>query len=296
MPSTVLERTLWHGSRSPGQPTLGIEIPHGATRLADFEALRRELRGEFPPDLEAFFCVNTDVGAPELAQELASALVEARPEMSVEILRCRIPRTFIDCNRVIDPATQARASAPGEMTPGLHEWITHPADRALLLERYFAYRQAAEEALDRVMAHGGRALMLHTYAPRSIDVPVDSQIVTRLRAEYEPGRITHWPLRPGIDLIDRDPKGALLADEALASRVEAEALAAGWDCARSRAYALHPVSLAHHFASRHPGRTLCLELRRDLLMEEFTPFQEMRPDPARLKAAAAILLRALLGS
>lgn len=313
--TSVFETTRILGSRAPGAnshahsfhthsspgphplttsaPDLLIEIPHGATRLADFEALRRELVGSFPADLEAFFCVNTDVGAPELAFASALELTAARPELCVEILRCRIPRTFIDCNRVIERTAMARASAAGEMTPGLHEWITHPADRARLLERYFAYRTAAEQAYERVMANGGRALMLHSYAPRSIDVPVDSRIVERLREEYRPERIAHWPLRPAIDLIDRDPQGALLADEAIAGRVEREAAAAGWDCTRSRAYALHPVSLAHHFAARFPGRTLCLEVRRDLLVEEFRPFDEMRADPARIQAAARLLSSAL---
>jgi hypothetical protein len=295
---SVLESTRILGSRSlssrpPSRPTLLIEIPHGATRLADFEALRGELAGSFPADLEAFFCVNTDVGAPELALAIAFELTAVRPELCVEILRCRIPRTFIDCNRVIERTAMARASAAGEMTSGLHEWITHPSDRARLLEHYFAYKSAAEQAYERVMANGGRALMLHSYAPRSIDVCVDSRIVERLREEYRPERIAHWPLRPAIDLIDRDPQGVLLADQGLADNVERAAAAAGWDCTRSHAYALHPVSLAHHFAARFPGRTLCLEVRRDLLVEEFRPFEEMRTDPSRIQTAARLLSSAL---
>jgi hypothetical protein len=89
------------------------------------------------------------------------------------------------------------------------------------------------------------------------------------------------------------PGGASLADESLAARVEAGFRAEGLAVARDGAYALHPSSLAWLHASRHPGRTLCVEMRRDLLVREFTPFAEMETDPAKIARMAGVLARAL---
>jgi len=72
-----------------------------------------------------------------------------------------------------------------------------------------------------------------------------------------------------------------------------ELLAADLHAVRCGSYALHPSTLAHAFASKSPGRTLCLEVRRDLLVEEFTPFAEMRADPQKLERIALTLARAL---
>src|SRR5258706_9161877 len=110
--------------------------------------------------------------------------------------------------------------------------------------------------------------MTHTYAPRSIDVPVDERIVERLRAEYEPDALTKWPLRAEIDLIVNAPDGTMLASEALVTRVENAAKREGFAVARNGAYSLHPSSMGWVHATRWPGRTLCLEMRRDLLVRE----------------------------
>lgn len=291
MSTEVLHSTLVRGAHAGPQPNLLLEVPHGATSLADFQALRSRLRGDFPRDLEAFFCVNTDVGAPELATAIALELTARDPRACVRVVRCLIPRTFVDCNRVIDRATQARASAAGEMTPGLHAWVQDARDRELLLELYFRYRAAVEEEYAQILGQGGRALMVHSYAPRSLEVPVDEQIVDRLRAEYQPERIERWPLRADVDLIDVDPDQVRLCDPDLADRIEREFRAAGFETSRSRAYCLHPSSLAHHFAARYPGQTLCFEVRRDRLVENFTPFEQMYADPMRVQGAAEIIVR-----
>src|SRR5689334_21445783 len=85
-----------------GEPELLLEVPHGATRAEHYDALRGALAGDYPEDLRDFFFVNTDVGAPELALRTALAFVAARPGSTVAVLRSLIPRTFVDCNRILE--------------------------------------------------------------------------------------------------------------------------------------------------------------------------------------------------
>jgi len=285
----VCELVFVRGDASEGEPGLLLEVPHGATRAVHYDALRHALLGHYPDDLRDFFFVNTDVGAPELALRLALALVAADPARSVAVLRSLIPRTFVDCNRLID-------DAPAGMTPGVHAWVKDPRDLELLLARYGAYRTLAESLYEGVCGRGGLALMLHSYAPRSIDVPVDEHVVASLRKAYRPEELENWPLRAEVDLIADDPEGRTLASEALAGAAGRELAAAGLQVARCGAYALHPSTLAHAFAAKYPGRTLCLEVRRDLLVEEWTPFAEMRADTRRVERLALPLARAILSS
>jgi hypothetical protein len=63
--------------------------------------------------------------------------------------------------------------------------------------------------------------------------------------------------------------------------------------ARNATYALHPVTLAHGFARHEPRSTLCLELRRDLLVPAFTPFVELAVEPAKVERAAQPLAAAV---
>ena len=203
----VCELALVRGTESAGEPALLLEVPHGATRALHYDALRKELVGNYPDDLRDFFFVNTDVGAPELALRTALSIIAADPTRCVAVLRCLVPRTFVDCNRLIDAATKPKSSAAGEMTPGVHAWVKDPRDLALLLARYRAYRERAEQVYERVCGRGGLALMVHSYAPRSIDVPVVENIVASLREAYLPAKIEIWPLRAEVDLIADDPEG-----------------------------------------------------------------------------------------
>ncbi len=289
----VLDVEIVRGARARGEPDLLLEVPHGATRAAHFRDLRAELAGEYPDDLADFFFVNTDVGAPELARRVAQRCVAADPRRTAAVVRCLIPRTFVDCNRVIDAAAAPATSGPGEVTPGLHAWVKTATDRALLLGRYAAYRARVEELFYRVVERG-LALMVHTYAPRSVDVAVDADIVKSLRAAYAPGQVDRWPLRASVDLICDAPDGTRLCSPELLAQARSAFTAAGFDVVLNGAYSLHESTLAHLFARRHPGRTLCLEVRRDLLVPEFTPFAEMLPDPARVDRAAAPLSEAIL--
>jgi hypothetical protein len=171
--------------------------------------------------------------------------------------------------------------------------VRAPADVALLRARYGAYRELVTRAFELVCGSGGDALLVHSYAPRSIDVPVDERIVERLKAEYSPEALERWPLRAEIDLIADDPEGLPLASGRLAARAREAFTAAGLTVARSSAYALHPSTLAHAFATRFPDRTLCFEVRRDLLVPTFTPFVELAVAPAKVERVAAALARAL---
>jgi hypothetical protein len=292
----VCELALVRGPAAKGEPELLLEVPHGATRAEHYDKLRGALVGSFPEDLRDFFFVNTDVGAPELALRVALAVVAAEPARCVAVLRCLVPRTFVDCNRVIDATTQPRSSAAGEMTPGVHAWVKDPRDLELLLARYRAYREFAESLYAGICGHGGLALMLHSYAPRSIDVPVDEKIVASLREAYRPERIGSFPLRAEVDLIADDPQGKVLASQALVRGAQHELVAAGLVVARCGSYALHPSTLAHAFATKYPGKTLCLEVRRDLLVTDFTPFAEMRADAKKLERIALPLARAALAT
>ena len=275
-------------------PDALFECAHGATRASDFDGLRGALRGSYGDGLRDFFFVNTDVGSAELARAAACALVAAQPARTACVVRCLLPRTFVDCNRKVDRDAVPTASKPGEMTPGLQPWVQDPADRRLLLDRYFAYRDAVERAFAATAAANGVALFVHTYAPRSIDVAVDERIGERLREAYAADRIASWPLRPEVDLITRTPEGLELASPPMVAAAQPAFAAAGFGVQQNATYPLHPVTLAHHFAAQRPAATLCLEVRRDLLVPAFTPFVELHPDAALVARAAAPLAAAAL--
>jgi len=271
-------------------PDLLVEIPHGATATRDFRSLETLLSSELPADLVDFFHVNTDAGAPELGEAVAHAFVEASPRRSVALLRCRIPRTFIDCNRRID-ATAAEFEA-GRVTPGLMPWITTGADRQLLRERYDAYVSAVHAAAGTLDASGAM-LLLHSYAPRSVGVEVDAQIVESMRRAYLPDVEPTWPLRPEVDVIGRTVEGESLAPAAVVRSLREGMALAGIRVEEGVSYPLHPSTLAWEHVTRRPGRALCLEVRRDLLADPFDPFVEMRIGAAKVARLAAPLAAAL---
>jgi len=294
---SVADVSLHRGARAAPDavPDLLLEVPHGATKAAHFDALLAELVGPFPDDLRSFFFVNTDVGAPEVAEALAARVVEAEPTRTVLVIRCLVPRTFIDCNRVIAPDAKPKPSALGEVTPGLAPYARDERDQQLLLGRYAAYRALVTRAMDAVCGGGGEALMVHSYAPRQVDVAVDDHIVELLREAYAPQRVETWPLRPEIDMIVETSDGERPMSERLVGRLRDAFEGAGFQVAEGRTYRLHPSTMAHHHAVRHPGRTLCFEMRRDLLVESFTPFAEMRGDPGKVARVARILADVVVG-
>lgn len=279
-----------------GRFDLLLEVPHGADRETDFTSLRDALKEKVAPDLLDFFFVNTDVGAAALAAAVAERFVTEDPTRAAVVVTSRIPRTLIDCNRVIEADAVGASSAAGAVTPGLPPWIQDPADRDLLLGRYAAYRDVTEAAFRLVCGTGGVALMVHSYAPRSLDVPVDENIVATLRREYRPENIERWPLRPAVDLIATDPDGEMLASAAMVAAARRELGALELDVATSEAYSLLPGTMAAVWAHAYPGQTLCLEVRRELLVGAFTPFQEMVADPTLVAPIAGALARAVAES
>lgn len=274
-------------------PDLFFELPHGATLASHFDELSGELVDRYDPGLRDFFFVNTDVGSPELALAVARKVVAAQPQRTAVLVRCLLPRTFIDCNRTIDRDAVAKASQAGEMTPGLQPWVVDGSDRELLLDRYFAYRGLVAEGFAQACGNGGTGLCVHTYAPRSIDVAVDESIAKSLHAAYAPDRIESWPLRAEVDLITHDPDGGELADPVLSQRAEQAWTDAGLQVVRNQTYALHPSTMAFEFANRYPQQILCFEVRRDLLLDAFVPFVELHPTAKAVQRVAAPLAAAL---
>lgn len=261
-----------------------IEIPHGATRTADYDAVAAQLTSPLPDSLVDFFHVNTDAGAPELGSAIAQRFVEAHPTRTAVVLRCRIPRTFIDCNRQIDASPEDFKA--GKVSPGLMPWITTPEDRALLrglFERYVG----AVKAATGMLSTGGALLLLHTYAPRTVDVEVDADIVKNLRAAYQPDKEPTWPMRPELDVISKGTDGHDFAPTAVVAALRDTTREQGIAIGDSATYPLHPSTQAWNHVMAHPGRTLCLEVRRDLLADPFEPFAQMRIAPEKVARLAA---------
>jgi hypothetical protein len=283
-----------------GPPDLLVEVPHAADQPEDYAALRRLLKGALPQDLEHFFFVNTDVGALAVGRAVAEAVVAADPRRSALVLACRVPRTFVDCNRNLD-AGPGGSLATGGLTPGLPPYITHPADQALLTERHRAYVALTDAACAAVLGAGGQALVPHSYAPRTVGIDqVDDQIVQKLHRVYAPGLADSWPLRPQVDLITRDAEGRRLCPDGAVEALLAAYGALGVEAVENGTYWLHPATRAATLSARYPGRLLCLELRRDLLVQAWTPFAPMACDPAAVARLSAPLvefyLRALHGA
>jgi hypothetical protein len=227
--------------------------------------------------------VNTDAGAPELGLAIAKRFVEVEPARSALVLRCRIPRTFIDCNRRIDAAPEDFKA--GKVTPGLMPWITTDADRELLRGLYDRYVGAVRDAVREASA----VLLLHTYAPRTVDVEVDANIGPNLRRAYQPDVEPTWPLRPEIDVISRGVDGTDYAPTAVVAALREQLPGV----ADSATYPLHPSTLAWDHVMALPGRALCVEVRRDLLADPFEPFVQMKIGTEKVDRLVEPFVRAL---
>lgn len=258
----------------PGQvrPRLLIEIPHAADTRAHFDAVRSRLRSDLPERLEEFYFVNTDVGTTAVARAVSGLLAERG--VSTRIVRCLVPRTFVDCNRELSVGPEVRTD--DGLTPAIPGYVGDPDDRAWLGELHRRYHQAAAAAFEDVVGQGGYCINLHTYAPRTVNLGViRDDIVTALRRAYEPDVYKTWPVRPEVDLITETPEGVRLGDEAWLGRVRSEYELIGVGAEENGAYKLIPGTMGRIYAERYPGRLLCVEIRRDLLAEPFDPFVEM---------------------
>jgi predicted N-formylglutamate amidohydrolase len=288
----VVDVEVLHGAQAAHDAPFDLvfEIPHGATRTEDFTHVAARMTSPVPDRLVDFFHVNTDSGAPELAVATARALVNALPARTVAIVRSRVPRTFIDCNRRLDASPEEFKA--GKVGPGLMPWVTTAEDRATLRALYDGYIAAVSAAVSR-LAPGGAMVMLHTYAPRTVAVEVDFQIVESLHAAYQPDVEPTWPVRPAVDVIGKAPDGTNHAPAVVVDVLRRELAALDLHLGDSETYPLHPSTLAYQHVMDHPGRTLCVEFRRDLLADPFVPFAEAHIGAAKVERLAAALSTAL---
>lgn len=272
-------------------PRLLVEVPHGADEQAHYDALAARIRSDVPPNLDRFFHVNTDVGAWQLGLRVAQRWIEAVPTASALAIRCGIPRTFVDTNRVLG------ADASAGMTPGVPPYITDPEDHALLRGLHASYTATVDAAYAQVCGAGGLALIPHTYAPRTVPITtIDARIVEELERVYQPDVLETCPLRPEIDLITHTPEGEDLSPPGLAERLIARLGAIGHHAQRGVSYTLHPSTQGAVWARRHPGQVLCFEVRRDLVTE-WEPFVAKRlRDDAIDRIARAVVDALIAGS
>ncbi|MEO8275879.1 MAG: N-formylglutamate amidohydrolase [Thermoanaerobaculia bacterium] len=275
----------------PRPASLLIEVPHGATELVHYDAVAVKLESPLPPNLEQFFHVNTDFGAPELAVAVARRVATAKQKArtgGVVVVRALVPRTFVDLNREIGETVTAG------MTPGLPPYITAPTDRDLLLSLYQQYHGAVSKLYREVLGkESGLAVALHTFAPRSVEVAVDADIVGALRAAYRPAVFPGWTLRPGVDFITADDTGTDLSPRGLVASLRAAYSDLGVSSGENATYHLHPATMGYRYAAAWPGRTLCVEFRRDLLGSPWRPFVASAAGPRKVARLAAPLAAAL---
>jgi predicted N-formylglutamate amidohydrolase len=285
----IIDVELVRGPTATGSEVdLVIEIPHGATKTEDYDRLAARLVSPLPEGLVDFFHVNTDAGAPELGLAIAKQFVAVNPTRAAAVLRCRIPRTFIDCNRQIDASPEDFKA--GKVSPGLMPWITDAEDRAMLRAAHEAY-VGAVRAATATLTPNGAMLLLHTYAPRTVDVEVDLEIVKSLRAAYQPQVEPTWPLRPEVDVIGKGTDGKDYAPTQVVEALRAEL--APLTVADGSTYPLHPSTQAWDHVMARPGRALCIEVRRDLLADPFEPFAQMRIAPTKVDRLAGPIAAAM---
>ncbi len=279
--TSVAETYIVAGPDAPSssdstRPHLLIEVPHGADTQALYDQLAAKLESPLPDRLEKFFWVNTDVAAFALGMRIAERFVERHPTRTALVIRCTIPRTFVDVNRVLDPddSSGEDLERPKGLTPGMQPWITTPADQQRLyaMHREYtafvarAYRGILGEPSEEPREGGPLALIPHTYAPRTVPIEVvDLDIVPALEAAYAPDAIEQAPLRAEIDFISATPEGEDLAPPGLVDALGPKLAALGHQVAHNHAYSLHPVTTGATWSNRWPGRVLCFEVRRDLV-------------------------------
>ncbi len=293
-------------------PDLLFEVPHGATRRSHFDAVRHQLSGDLPEDLVDFFFVNTDVGATEVARRVAELVaglpagsglrdflgpdlrrqVARLPPRKILVLRCLIPRTFIDTNRIVDAGSVGSGTG---LSPAVHEYIREKQDAERLYLLYARYQSVAEAAYELVCGSGGLALIPHTYAPKTVSVEShDEGIGSALRKAYEPEQYEKWHRRPAVDILSEGPDGVKLAPPCLAEAIKSNYARIGIRATENVSYQLHPATMGYRRSERYPAQVLCLEIARDLLAEPFAPFEEMRIGERKVETMSAPVAAALV--
>lgn len=273
-------------------PALLVEVPHGADLRVHYDRLRARLKGPLPDELHAFFHINTDVGAWAYGRRVAERLVQLAPSRSAVVVRSLIPRTFIDCNR---PATKGGGDlAKGGLSAGIPAYVRDERDLALLTDLHHRYVEVAGAAFSQVCGGGGLALVPHTYGPRSLGIKaVDDDIVKNLKAACAPGVEETWPMRAGVDLLTRDGQKTELSPPGMEQTLLDAFTAAGFSTKENDTYYVHESSLAWTWSTTYPGQLVCLEVRRDLLVPQWRPFEETIADADKVERVADVLVPAL---
>lgn len=256
---------------SPSRKWLFVDVPHGATRKADYDAVFANLKGALPAQLEHFFFVNTDIGAPEGAAWLGETL-QARG-INVVVARCLIPRTFIDPNRVV-ALGDAEGKVKDGLTAAVPAYLTNADDLAWLGQQHARYHAAIDAAyLEVCRGKNGLAVQLHSYSPRSVGIEkVDADIVKALHAAYVPEVYATWPERPPVDLITATKDGSFRTAPRLVDALLAEYAKAGIDAKENATYHLAPAAMGMVYAQQYPDQVVCVELNRGLVADPFVPF------------------------
>jgi N-formylglutamate amidohydrolase len=286
----VLDMQVFASTGAP-RGHLFIEVPHGATRRSDYEAVERLLTGTLPEDLIHFFFVNTDIGAPEGAARLGAHL--AAQGFTTVVARCLIPRTFIDTNRVIAKTTQG--VVVDGLTPGLPGYLDSKDDAQVLLALHARYHAVVQQAYAQLCGEGqGLALQLHSFAPRSVGIEkTDASIVEALHAAYVPEVYATWPKRPPVDFISKTADGSFSTAPQLVAAAKAAYVQAGIAAEENATYHLHPATMGMVYAQAWPTQVLCVELNRDLVADPFVPFGVSPINAQKVERAVAPLGQAL---
>jgi hypothetical protein len=273
-------------------PAFLVEVPHGADERRHYDRLRSRLVGALPDELHAFFHLNTDVGAWSYGRRVAERLIELSPARSAVVVRSLIPRTFIDCNR---PATKAGGDlAQGGLSAGIPSYVRDERDVALLTDLHRQYVDVAAAAFAAVCGGGGLALVPHTYGPRSLGIKaVDDDIVKNIKWACEPEREATWPLRADVDLLTRDGQARELSPPGMEQALLEAFGAAGFSTKANDTYYVHESSLAHTWSTTYPGQLMCLEVRRDVLVPQWRPFEETTAAPMKVERVADVLVPVL---
>lgn len=268
-----------------------VEVPHGADERAHYDALASRLKSPLPENLHYFFHTNTDIGAWDYGKRVARAVLSERPRARAMIIRCLVPRTFVDTNRELTAEDELKA---GGLTGAIAPYVTDPSDLSLLHSLHARYVALVDEAYHQVCGAGGIALTPHTYGPYVLPIAkIDAAIVENLIAAHSPEMLPSLKVRPEIDLLTDTKEEERLADPALTDWVSEGLRQAGFSVALNEAYRLVPGSQTYRLSRRFPQQVFCLEVRRDLLVEEYTPFFSMRVDPERSARVARPIASAI---
>ena len=160
----------------------------------------------------------------------------------------------------------------------------------LIQTQYHKYHAFVEAQIKTICSNGGHAILLHSYAPKSVGISsVDHEIVQKLHWAYSQERYDTWPIRPEVDVICKDTEGTVLVNKLWLDSLVQQCRSLGLNTAEGESYPLHPITMAHHYWQKYPNNILCLEIRRDLLVDNFTPFSEMSGNPNKMDEIARVI-------